>query len=385
MKRAFSFLAITTTFLVSIVQESDAQKLCLKISQNSRTKKISISKVLRATCPRGYSELLNTGTLVGATGPTGATGNTGPAGLDGETAVYGTGELGDLVVTTGTTTSLLGTAQHANCTVQSGATLQVESGTILRCTGTFTNDGTVTVFSSRNRGSFSFSSNAASGALVPPSSGVALTTAGSPEYSTSGAFNGGKGGTGLGASSYPEGTIVRAPNGQGGGGGAAGHGQSTVGGHGGGWFAIYAVGAISVGATGSVTATGDDGGSCSGGGGGGIVVLASKTSVSVSGTIDVSGGDGGASTVNCGAGGGGGGGMVMSISPTTSVPSGSVLVNGGSAGTGAAPSTPASGGGGGGASRGNGGDGQGSATSPTSGSSGSNATTSADPTSIILG
>lgn len=81
----------------------------------------------------------------GATGAKGTKGDPGPAGIDGTFALYGDGSAGDLIVTEDT---LLDESnlQFEDIIISSGVTLTVTSGTILRCTGSFTNNGTIEIF-----------------------------------------------------------------------------------------------------------------------------------------------------------------------------------------------------------------------------------------------
>ncbi len=128
---------------------------------------------------------------------------------------------------------------------------------------------------------------------------------------------------------------------------------------GGGIFAIYAAGAVSI--TGSIHADGggpgeDNNSEADGGGAGGIIILASKTSIDNAGTLSAEGGQGNANVTTpngvTSPGGGGGGGIIHLLSPSNTV--GTPIVTGGLVGSGASPNG-ANGGGGGGACGGNGG------------------------------
>jgi hypothetical protein len=168
-------------------------------------------------------------------------------------------------------------------------------------------------------------------------------------------------------------------------GGVRGDGTNFgVGGQGGGSFAIYAGGNITVGATGLITANGADaptpnpsagndspGG---GGGGGGVLVLLARGTVTVDagGTIQANGGNGAAGhdsggggfgNLSDGAGGGGGGGIVHLVGSTVNDFLATVQVQGGTAGA-ILTTTAPSGGGTGGASAGAGGSGAAGSTSP---------------------
>ena len=165
---------------------------------------------------------------------------------------------------------------------------------------------------------------------------------------------------------------------------------------GGGIFAIYAAGAVSI--TGSIHADAGGPGTDTddqpdGGGAGGIMILASKTSIDNAGTLSAEGGTGSPllSTSNgvFAAGGGGGGGIIHLLSPNNTV--GTTIVTAGAVGSGS-PTTPGNGGGGGGACGGNGGAGtitNGNNNSLISVASGGFAgivfnDTVADPASLIL-
>jgi hypothetical protein len=120
-------------------------------------------------------------------------------------------------------------------------------------------------------------------------------------------------------------------------GGSGANAHEEDGADGGGAFGILARGEIDV--SGTIDAQGSDavieGGG--GGGGGGIVILASTATVSVSGTVDCSGGDGAdtddsRSGTGVEEGGGGGGGIVHLLAPSISA-TGTLDVAGGLAGT----------------------------------------------------
>jgi hypothetical protein len=70
----------------------------------------------------------------------------GPPGTDGQLRIYGDGSAGGVKVSA--TTDLLtlvpnGNFQFDNLTVDATATLNVPSGTVIRCTGTFTDNGSI--------------------------------------------------------------------------------------------------------------------------------------------------------------------------------------------------------------------------------------------------
>lgn len=178
-----------------------------------------------------------------------------------------------------------------------------------------------------------------------------------------GGSSGGAGGKGGGSVTVnatrgkgSQGMVFR--NGSGGGGGGAGDASGSVaggaGGAGGAAVALVAKGAITIEANASVSAKGAVGSNGissangSGGGGagaGGFVLVASGTSITQAGLIDVGGGNGGNGGNNSGGGAGGGsGGYVVRWAPVINV-SGTTTVSGGSAGNGG--STAVAGGAGG--------------------------------------
>lgn len=223
----------------------------------------------------------------------------------------------------------------ANVTINAGQTLTVPAGTTIRCSGTFTNNGTLQVlFGPENDGSTFLTG-------VAPSSGVYTSPhpGDTPGAATMGQFDNN-------AVAVP----VTIPGGQGGkaiprfvamssfgnfrfGGGSGAGYDGQQGGRGGGLVKIYCEGAIAN--SGTISAPGENAANGSlAGGGGGIVILASRTSVSNAGTINVVGGNGNPATSFGGNGGGGGGGIIIMVSPTAPVP-GTWIVTGGSGASGA--------------------------------------------------
>jgi hypothetical protein len=136
-------------------------------------------------------------------------------------------------------------------------------------------------------------------------------------------------------------------------------------GTGGGALRLLCKGEIVISAGGQVNAAGVDGTFGTGGGGGGLLVLGSETSVTMSGTVDVSGGDGGPAAssfsilATAGPGGGGAGGVLTIVAPSISI-DGTTNVAGGASGSPVPPGLfydSRSGGGAGGAGLLNGGNG----------------------------
>ncbi len=299
--------------------------------------------------------------LPGPAGPMGEAGPAGPAGVDGASLVYGNGSAGARTIAVDEDwqdtppTNLMFT----DFTVNAGVTLDVPSGTVIRCTGTFTNQGTILVrFLGAGAGS---PAGNPSGMIQPeialPHPGVGRSAAGIPEFGNDTQFRlGGSGGSGI---LSLQGRFLLRPGTFGGGGGFGTFGNG--GGNGGESFSVLARTAIVNSDTGVIRAEGSDGSQGSGGGGGGIIILASMGSVTNNGTLSAIGGDGGPSNSTTGPGGGGGGGIINFLAPVISHGPGAIeMVNGGTAGAAVFQSVTATfrwGGGGGGACRGNGGNG----------------------------
>jgi hypothetical protein len=263
--------------------------------------------------------------------------------------IYGDGSAGSLAVTaTGNLLTLAGSAnlQFTNVTVDAGVTLTVPSGTLIRCTGTFANHGTIAVATGEISG----------GQGAVPGAGVSHQPAGNSVTGPD-AFilDGAAGGVGLSADEAALLLVVTPSAGGAGGGLFLGFGDK--GGAGGGGLVVLAQGAIV--STGAIRADGQSA-SLSGaaGGAGGIVILASPASVTNAGQISARGGNGASASFSDGGGGGGGGGIVHLISPSITTTGGTVSVTGGTGGTGGTGSAGARfSGAGGGACGGNGGSG----------------------------
>lgn len=205
------------------------------------------------------------------------------------------------------------------------------SGTVVNCTSTADFNGTTNISGVGYSGGAS-TTNGRNG------------TGPSPGYRGGGNGGGGGGGNagsggdgGAVADSGGSSTCFSLQPGSGGGGG-----NSTAGGNGGGLLRVCAIGAITIGASGTIDASGaagtantGAGGKAGGGGAGGCVLLASQTSITQTGTASVAGGNGGnggASSAGQG-GGGGGGGWYVRMSPSNSG-AGSITTTGGTGGTG---------------------------------------------------
>jgi len=274
-------------------------------------------------------------------GAAGAPGGAGPAGPAGTLGAYGDGSAGALNVAANTdwsTSPPSGNLQFTDVTVAAGFTLTVPSGTVIRATGNVTINGTINV-----------GTGTADSGQFRPSAGVATSAAGNPA-------------AGVGLSRLSAAQLVRLPV-QGGGAGA--RNATCTGGEGGGAFAIFAKGTVSIAGSGNIFANGANsvqtlaspstaGGTGCGGGAGGVIVVIGKTSLSLAGAIRANAGNGSSgfdgNLGNTEGGGGGGGGGVIhllssaapSVTGTASTTAGT---GGASAGTGA--TTNAGGGGGG--------------------------------------
>lgn len=318
--------------------------------------------------------------------------------------VYGDGSAGPLNITANT--NWVGTPptslnfQFTNITIAAGVTLTVPSGIVLKASGNFTNQGTLSVLAHGAQGAVLVDNGTTANrmpALRQPGAGAAARSAAGYGERVFGSGESAAGGFGaIGVSYLPTaaGILKPGPNGGGGGAGAlngASGTQNSAGTQGGGSLVILAAGTLTN--AGTINADGDTTlGLGAGGGGGGIVILAAKTSVTNTGTINARGGNGSASGVSNGAGGGGGGGIVQLIS-VNAASTGVISVAPGAAGTlgGGGSVTGVSGrmgGGGGGGCGGHGGNGGGiGGNSPTAADPGnvglSIIRTSTDPTSLF--
>lgn len=383
-RRAVLF-TLVLSFLPNVAGAASPTYICKKTATGAIA--IRVSK-----CRRGETKLSNISQLQGANGADGVDGANGSNGADGSLRIYGDASSGPLTVSSSANLSTLNT-QFTDITVDNGATLLVPSGTVLRCTGSFTNNGTILV-GNYAIGAFIGTSAATAGTttqLAPASAGISPSIASQGAFGTSaGILAGGTSGIGMATFFSLTGYTVLHPGPNGGGGGGAGF--AGGGGGGGGTLSVLCAGAVTN--NGTISAAGGDSTffNGSGGGGGGIVILASKTSAanSATGTIDVSGGDGGPSAANTGAGGGGGGGVIVLMAPTTPTNAGTFTVSGGAAGanTAAVTSSPRVGGAGGGSCYGAGGGGSQVTTGNVSSGSaagqvGQSYLTTADPTSLF--
>ncbi len=306
---------------------------------------------------------------------------------------YGDGSAGDITINVDTdwSTTPIDNLNFQNVVISSGVTLTVPAGTVIRCTGSFVNNGTIRVLENGLGGrvgyTYDFTSerlNRQARVASPGDTGVSSTPGDAGAYS---GLQKGLGGKGI-PRSVAAGSFMQFRWG-----GGAGSGSRYPGGRGGGLVKIQCRGAVRNTASGTIDATSNYYASGSGGGGGGIVVLASQDSVTNEGTIDVSGAPGGSSDIYriAGPSGGGGGGIAVLVAPSvTNV--GNITVDGGNAGTGnvsaADGTTWRYAGGGGGGSGGAGGSGAsldaaGVSTAATAGEDGYVLEIQADPSTMM--
>jgi hypothetical protein len=85
MKTKIKLNVVVWIVLVAVSSPAVAEKLCLQTLVNKRTLKVTTNRVIAATCPKGFAELLDTETVKGATGPRGDKGDSGVQGQRGET------------------------------------------------------------------------------------------------------------------------------------------------------------------------------------------------------------------------------------------------------------------------------------------------------------
>ncbi|MDQ3264727.1 MAG: hypothetical protein M3Y59_13840 [Myxococcota bacterium] len=271
--------------------------------------------------------------------------------------VYGLGSAGDKLVTGHEDWSRLGARelQFASLTIESGATVEVASGTVLRSRGPVTLRGTVRVRPGVSGPQMLVRPAPGSYLSVPatPGAGIASVSAFAGDLGDAGWTRaGGRGGI-SGLQSAAVQSMVRAHFF---GGGAGAPSFDSPGCAGGGSVVVVAQGELHLEPDARILADGESCREGGGGGGGGYVVLASKTFLTVEGLVSVRGGNGGANTSLTGAGGGGGGGIVHALAPDVTVVRGFDVTGGQPGGTGTPVTFHArSGGGGGGASAGNGG------------------------------
>lgn len=236
-----------------------------------------------------------------------------------------------------------------------GGILTIPSGTLIRCTGSFTLASTATISVQASPGSGGVTANPATIITVRQgAAGIGLPP-GPPDHGNfaSAPINAGGGGIGL---SEARARYLRDIGPFGGAPSPAIAVRGTI------FPAVAGGGAVGIRCAGPVSIAGTviaNGGSGWGGAGGGVVLVGSGQSITVqpTGLIEARGGSGGNAGSRRGAAGGGGGGLVHLVAPTVTQ-SGTIDVSGGDgASAGTATSDYVVGGVGGGGSCGNGGSG----------------------------
>jgi len=375
LSRSSACLLAALSFVVGAIMPSEvlAQSTCVRATNRVVNGKVitSLSSATRTgNCRRGEVSAIS-----------------GPTGLDGQLRIYGDGSSGAKVVASDETLSDA-SAQFTDVTINSGVQLTVPSGTVIRCTGSFVNNGFIRVQTGASGGQAAGTdSSTIMPAYAPPHSGISARAAMSGEVGSSSVNRtGGSGGVGL---SLFQAALLRYPGSFAGGGGAGGF--TTTGGKGGGSLVVLCNGPVTNNSV--INANGEDVGLGSSGGGGGVVILASKTSVAsgASSSINAFGGEGGGSSTATGPGGGGGGGVIHFISPMITSVGATLDVSGGQGGSHDldVSSSPRAGGPGGGGSGGDGGNGgllSGGSNIPASAGSGASGhviSTTADPSALF--
>jgi hypothetical protein len=209
--RYISGLVATKTLLltiaISIPVSALAEVTCVRATNKASGGKIatSLSSVTRtAKCKKGEVAAL--------------TGAAGPAGTDGQLRIYGNGSDGSMVVTTNQTLSDAA-PMYTDVVINSGVTWTVPSGTVIRCSGTFQNNGTIAVQTGAPGGEVAGVDTAALAVVYsPPHPGVSARAASSGEFGDgTNSLSGGRPGFGL---SLFQASMLRYPGPFAGGGGA---------------------------------------------------------------------------------------------------------------------------------------------------------------------
>jgi hypothetical protein len=187
-------------------------------------KKSGVLKVRDGECKRNE---------IAFTGLVGPPGSPGSPGADGQLRVYGDGSAGARTITA------LGpfedtNLQYTDFTVSAGATVVFASGAVIRCTGTFTNNGRVVVLSGGSGGFCAQYHPPNTASYRAPNLGVALVAPLTGESGTAAQVQGGQPGETLSAQ---QARTVLLPGPSAGGGGACG---ISGGGPGGGGLTILA-------------------------------------------------------------------------------------------------------------------------------------------------
>ena len=276
----------------------------------------------------GSTGATGAGGSTGSTGPTGPTGATGPAGISGSDFVYGDGSAGAFTASAGVSTLDVSNPQFTTFTVAAGRTLHIPSGITIRCSGAFTNNGTIIVdavggAASYDGGPFGSAQHTALAGIskTAPSlleevsffqEGKAFAATQLRSLINPGFIGGG--------TSFP---VNRRDD-------AANVDFDPIFTAGGGAARIFAKGSLVN--TGTIQAHGESGLSGNyvqsprfqqepgSGGGGGVLILASAVAINQNGTLSATGGNGAAAYVSATAqfypGSGGGGGFIRLLAPS---------------------------------------------------------------------
>lgn len=257
----------------------------------------------------------------------------GQDGIDGTqplSRLYGDGSSGSRVIESDTRFETAADANRfwTNFTISEGATLRLQSGTVIRCSGSFINRGTVIIEHGAQGGDRSgFDLSALEGNTRVPSLGINTLAASNGEVGNAAEDrSGGSGGDGI--SEFEALGILRLSLRAGSGGGAA----LGSGGAGGGGVTILAGSTMEN--FGTIVADGADAPAAGGGGGGGgVILLAAGEAIRnyAGAELFARGGAGGPASAAAGPGGGGGGGIVHLIAPSLDNP-GEVSIVGGAGG-----------------------------------------------------
>lgn len=236
--------------------------------------------------------------------------------------VYGNGSAGARVVTGDENWNDAADAplnlQFTNLTIEAGASLQVTSGTTIRCTGKFVNNGTLIVRLAARGGRGESPENG--GSTVTPQAGIAKSAAQAGVRIDTGNGVMVKAGFGAVGLSEFEARKIVTPALVAGGGGAIGGADDglELGANGGGSLLVLAFEGIeNNGAINADGQSGNDPAAGGGGGGGGIVILASANNITnaASAEITARGGAGEDGDTDESPSGGGGGGIIHLLAP----------------------------------------------------------------------
>jgi hypothetical protein len=82
-KIAFGIFLAVGIIVAPACDSAEAAKLCLQVSFNKKTGKTTTKRTIAESCPKGYTELIDTTTFVGPQGPAGSNGTNGANGING--------------------------------------------------------------------------------------------------------------------------------------------------------------------------------------------------------------------------------------------------------------------------------------------------------------